>query len=847
MRSAGILSSNRLRPANSRSPANGGTVHIVAKQPSKAGEAGDFCAVEVGASSDRRKSGILNADRKIKNKNKELMSSKQELQSVNEDLTALNGQLQEMLDRQKTMSDYLQNVLYSTDVPTIFLDVDLNIRLFTPATRLLFDVILSDIGRPLVDLNYLVADEALLGDAKTVLQDLEPVEREIEARSGAWYSRRILPYRNEAGGIDGVVITFADISHQKEAIEALSGARTEADAANAAKSRFLAVASHDLRQPLQTLVLLQELLAKVVEGEKAKKLVARVEQTLSGMSGMLNAFLDINKIEAGTLRAEMTTFRIDAVLERLTAELGYQAEAQRIALHLVPCGLSVRSDPRLLEQMIRNLLANALKYTRKGRVLLGCRRQKGTLRIEVWDTGVGIPDDKFQDIFEEYHQLDNAASNRNLGLGLGLSIVKRLGVLLDHPVGLRSKPGKGSVFSIEVRQSLAEIFGVHQAGHANMADAATVLIVEDDSEVRDILEIGLDFEGYQVGAACDGASALRMIDDGTLKPDLIISDVNLPDGMDGLQVVAKLREKLRRAVPVIILTGDISTKTLRDIAVQKCVHLNKPASLRQLTSVMRHLLLPKADQVNDSASRPTEVTEASPVIYVVDDDIQVREAIRSTLEEAGRRVEDYEDGEAFLAAYRPGHQGCLLIDANLPGMSGIDLLNCLKDAGHDLPAIMITGHSDVPMAVQAMKAGASDFIEKPIRGSELLASVARALELSRDSSKLVAWCEDAARHIAGLTRRQHQIMDMVLAGHPSKNIAADLGISQRTVENHRASIMKKTGSRSLPALARLALAASSKGLVQPAADGYPVAVLERKPSGSEHEIGTSDALCMPLS
>ena len=149
-----------------------------------------------------------------------------------------------------------------------------------------------------------------------------------------------------------------------------------------------------------------------------------------------------------------------------------------------------------------------------------------------------------------------------------------------------------------------------------------------------------------------------------------------------------------------------------------------------------------------------------------------------------------------------------MIDAYLPGMNGLELLQRLHDAGHRLPAIMITGNADVPMAVQAMKAGASDFIEKPIGRSELLASVERALEQSRDSSKLSAWREAAANRIAGLTHRERQIMELVLAGHPNKNIAADLGISQRTVENHRASIMKKTGSKSLPALARLALAAA---------------------------------------
>jgi two-component system CheB/CheR fusion protein len=141
-------------------------------------------------------------------------------------------------------------------------------------------------------------------------------------------------------------------------------------------------------------------------------------------------------------------------------------------------------------------------------------------------------------------------------------------------------------------------------------------------------------------------------------------------------------------------------------------------------------------------------------------------------------------------------------------MSGLELLRRLREAGHPLPAIMITGNSDVPMAVQAMKAGAADFIEKPVGSGDLLASIERALEQSQDSSKLFAWRERAAGHVADLTAREREIMELVLSGQPSKNIAVDLGISQRTVENHRASIMKKTGSKSLPALARLALAAN---------------------------------------
>jgi two-component system CheB/CheR fusion protein len=229
----------------------------------------------------------------------------------------------------------------------------------------------------------------------------------------------------------------------------------------------------------------------------------------------------------------------------------------------------------------------------------------------------------------------------------------------------------------------------------------------------------------------------------------------------------------------------------------------KPA---QLIKVIEQVLSKR-----QPAERPRAPAVASdpgpPVIFVVDDDSHVRAALRGMLEGAGQVVETYASGEAFLQDYRPGREACLLIDIYLPGMSGIDLLRRISDAGHRLPSVMITGRSDVPMAVQAMKAGALDFIEKPVNQSELMASVGRALELSRDTNALAACRDAAAHHMSSLTARQREIMDRVLSGEPSKNIAADLGISQRTVENHRASIMKRTGAKSLPALARLALSA----------------------------------------
>ena len=761
----------------------------------------------------------LSDNEEFQSTNEELRTSKEELQSLNEELTALNSQLQETLDRQRTTSNDLQNVLYSTDVATLFLDTELKIRFFTPATKSLFNVIPSDVGRSISDLHSLVSDDALANDATTVLSTLASIEQEIETQAGAWYLRRILPYRTQDNGIEGVVITFADITERKRISDLLATAKRQAELANVTKSRFLAVASYDLRQPLQTLSLVRGLLRRRVrenKTEEALKLIRRLDEIADAMSGMLNTLLDINQIDSDAVSVNLASFPINELLDRLRDEFSYHAQAHKLAFRVVACGRSVNSDVRLLEQMLRNLLSNAMKYTKHGKILLGCRRRAGMLTIEVCDTGPGIPEGEFQAIFEEYHQLDNAAPERSRGLGLGLSIVNGLGKLLGHPVRVRSQTGKGSIFAVDVPLSSSEpakapkhtelIFTGKPISGAKRK--CMILIVDDDPDVRELLELYLNGEGHHTATAADGVAALALATRGTIRPDLILADYNLPNGMDGLHVAAKLREALHREVPVIILTGDISTGTLGDIAHYDCVQLSKPVKLTELTRAIERLL-PTAQPT--AAVHPTNTFETddadASVVFVVDDDHELCEAMRDVLEDDGHTVETFSSSEDFLGAYRPRRNCCLLLDAYLPGMNGVELLRRLHDRGDRVPAIVITGDSDVPMAVEAMKAGATDFIEKPIGRSELLASLNSALEQSRDSSKLLASRETAAATIASLTPRQREIMDMVLAGHPSKNIAADLGISQRTVENHRASIMDKTGSKSLPALARLALAA----------------------------------------
>jgi two-component system, chemotaxis family, CheB/CheR fusion protein len=883
----------------------------------------------------------MSVNEEFQSTNEELETSKEELQSLNEELTALNSQLHETVEQQRATSNDLQNILNSTDVATLFLDADLNIRFFTPAAKSLFNVIASDVGRPLADLTRRFEDADLLPDARAVLASHAPVRREVKTNDGGWFMRGMLPYRSDDSGVEGVVITFAGISEIKAAKQeietarayldsiiatirqplvvldeelrvisasssfyrifsvkpedligrpllaadghlngpalreflasiqvrgatindyeveielpdlgrraflmsarvlreepavkrkilvaivdvtevkregkALEAAKSEAERANSGKSRFLAAASHDLRQPLQTISLLQGMLEKRIGDEATLKLVRRLDETVRSMSSMLDKLLDINQLEAGIVRPTIVDFPIKGLLDELRTEFTYHTATSGLDWRVAPSSLTVRSDPRLLEQIMRNLLSNAVKYTTAGKLLLGCRRRGDKLRIEVWDTGPGIPELELPAIFEEFHQLDNPARERSKGLGLGLAIVQRLTDLLGHKIDVRSRLGAGSVFTIEVPLGRPEAVDLPvpkpSETQVSTPSRGTILIVEDDPAVREMLQLLFDDDGHRTVVAADGHKALELAAQGSTVPDLIIADYNLPKGLNGLEMIARLQKQLQRVVPAIILTGDISTDSLREMAQHGCVHLNKPVRAKELTRLAQRLLAkPGSIAPNGAQQLPLGLEGGeSATVFVVDDDHAIREAMRDLLQESGYAVEVFADAPTFLEAYLPGRDGCLLVDALMPGMSGIELIEHLKAGGHGLPAIVITGSGAVPMAVQAMKAGAVDFIEKPIGPEELLASVERVLEQTRDTATLSVRRETAALCIASLTMRQRQILDLVLSGHPSKNIAADLGISQRTVDNHRAAIMKKTGSKSVPALVRTALAAA---------------------------------------
>jgi len=751
--------------------------------------------------------------------NEELITSQEELQSLNEELVALNGQLQETIDRQRVTADDLQNILYSTDVATIFLDMDGQIRFFTPATRALFNMLPGDIGRPLADLAPFTPDPQLDIDMARVRGGALPVEREVESAAGICYCRRVLAYRSHDQRIEGVIITYTDITDRKRSSAALHLARQVADAANLAKSRFLAAASHDLRQPLQALVLMQELLAQKVTDPECRSLLSRVDRTLDAMAAMLDSLLDINQIEAGAVSISAGSLALDDLLRETVQGFALQAQAIGIKLHWVRSDLTIVSDRQHLSAILQNLVANALKYTARGGVLVGARRRGQQVVIEVWDSGIGIPPEKFEAVFQPYHQLGPAADDRSRGLGLGLAIVRSMAELLGHHVSLLSRVGRGSVFRISVPLAPGnEAAAPGGAGHAVPAAAAgalpspppagsRILVIDDDPQLLELLELMMRDDGHKVTTARDQEEALAALLQEA--PDLIISDFRLADGRDGLELAQTLRTSMLqingRNLPVIILTGDISIDTLVRFVAHDVVRLSKPVRPTELRSAIAALLgRQQPDAVPDALVAPTNPA-AHDIVHVIDDDPTLLRALGLLLSAADLPIRLHASAEDFRANWQPDKAGCLLIDVRLPGESGMDLLKSLKAAGTLPPTILITGRGDIGTAVAAMRAGAMDFIEKPVSGTQIVESIRRALASGEGRNAADAERVAALGRLAKLTVRQRQVMSMVLQGHPSKNIAADLDLSQRTVENHRAEIMRRSGCRSLPELARLVM------------------------------------------
>jgi PAS domain S-box-containing protein len=404
-----------------------------------------------------------------------------------------------------------------------------------------------------------------------------------------------------------LIMHLQDITRQVEAEVRLHEAVATAEQALLAKTRFLAAASHDLRQPLQALNLFVSVLSGRETDPAKKDILAKVERSLEGLADLMNTLLDISKLEGGAILPDQRSFDLHPMIRRLAEEFTPMAADVGLTLRVVPPTATVFSDPALLEIILRNLIGNALKYTRRGgRVLLGARRLEGgqRLRLDIIDTGEGIPADQRQLIFEDFHRVmpEPGAESRS-GLGLGLGIVNRVARLLGATVAVDSTVGRGSRFSVTVPcqvpgavpESGKEDPARHarstlqEAGaHATAADRAGrgllhLVVVDDEAPVRESLTLLLEGWGHRVSAFA-GLSDLTeaLLTDALTCPDVMLADFRLPSGRTGVEAVALARGHFRRAVPALLLTGDTESQRLRDASRGGLPVLRKPVRPDQL-------------------------------------------------------------------------------------------------------------------------------------------------------------------------------------------------------------------------------------------------------------------------
>ena len=375
--------------------------------------------------------------------------------------------------------------------------------------------------------------------------------------------------------------------------------------ANLAKSRFLAAASHDLRQPLHALGLFVAQLHDRVRANERRRIVARIDAALSAMNELFNALLDISKLDAGMLSPSITEFPVAKLLDRVDTTFTGAAREKGLSLRVISSSAWVSSDFILLERIVFNLVSNAVRYTSSGGVVVGCRNRGVNLRIEVWDTGPGVPQDQQQNIFGEFYRLGAPGGDGRSGLGLGLAIVDRLCRLLEHSVLLTSISGKGSRFSVAVPRVAArpEIGETPAPAHPLMdaSDRKLVVVIDDDPLVLEGMAGLFRSWGYQLVAGTDD-EALAGVADRDRPPDLIVSDYHLSGGKTGIEVIEGLRSTLSAEIPAFLVSGDTSPELLRQARASGYHLLHKPVDPMTLRAMVSHVMREGAARAREEIS-----------------------------------------------------------------------------------------------------------------------------------------------------------------------------------------------------------------------------------------------------
>ncbi|WP_247002773.1 response regulator [Aromatoleum buckelii] len=377
--------------------------------------------------------------------------------------------------------------------------------------------------------------------------------------------------------------TLLDITEQKTVENELVLAKAEAERANEAKSRFLAAASHDLRQPLAAMTLYLDVLRQEVPAS-SQKLVGNLRQCVSSLSKLLTDLLDMSKLEAGVVTPTISDFPINDILASVLAVHAPEARLKGLWLTYVSTRLTARTDAVLFQRMLGNLIANAVRYTEHGRILVGCRRRGGKAWVEVWDTGVGIPENKMSEIFEEFKQLGDGARTR--GSGLGLAIVAKTAALLGLQIRVGSRLGRGSMFALELPLGKAPRQLPQQPGPQRRS--LRIALVEDNPAVLDAVKCALESVGHEVIAAQSRHEMLEAL--GERRPDAVVSDYRLMDGETGLDVIESVWELHDSMIPALVLTGETAPSFIRNMADRAIAVQHKPLDLEALQVCLANLV-----------------------------------------------------------------------------------------------------------------------------------------------------------------------------------------------------------------------------------------------------------------
>ena len=367
--------------------------------------------------------------------------------------------------------------------------------------------------------------------------------------------------------------------------------RDIAEQANRAKSMFLAAASHDLRQPVHALGLFVGALHGVAMASEGRRMLAQIEASISAMNGLFSALLVVSRLDAGVVTVERRPFAIQSVVDRVSRDFVREAETKGVSLVWKACTAVVDSDPVLVERILRNLVSNAVRYTERGRIVVGYRRRGPRLAMQVWDTGVGIPEHQQTLVFQEYYQLGNPERDRTKGLGLGLAIVRRLADLLGCPLMLRSKPGKGSYFEVVVPLA-TERTGVQEpSADEPKAGAAArfVVVIDDEQAIREATSSLLRSWGHRVIAAGSGDEAIERLSSSSVRPDLLICDYRLRGEESGVAVIERLRSGYNEAIPAVLITGDTAPGRLAEAEASGLLLLHKPVPKGKLRAAIANL------------------------------------------------------------------------------------------------------------------------------------------------------------------------------------------------------------------------------------------------------------------